>query len=134
MAINQNHTFEELNGIKCGIVEKNVSSERAGFLKNLLEYNQFTVVVVPSPPPKIMTPPPIAPVSDLPPDIQPQPTLPPDLPETFTVGVTDVTFNSINAIFGRLLHTQDGHVVTLSYWQQKEEISKDEIPYFDNKS
>ena len=132
MAINQNHTFEDLNGIKCGIVEKNVLAERAGFLKNLLEYNQFTVVVVPSPPPKITTPPPIAPVSDLPPDIQPQLTLAPDLPETFTVGVTDVTFNSINAIFGRLLHTQDGHVVTLAYWQQKEEISKDEIPYFNN--
>jgi hypothetical protein len=132
VAINQNHTFEDLNGIKCGIVEKNVLAERAGFLKNLLEYNQFTVVVVPSPPPKITTPPPIAPVSDLPPDIQPQPTPAPDLPETFTVGVTDVTFNSINAIFGRLLHTQDGHVVTLAYWQQKEEISKDEIPYFNN--
>ena len=36
MAINQNHTSEELNGIKCVIVEKNVSKERAEFLQQLL--------------------------------------------------------------------------------------------------
>jgi hypothetical protein len=45
MAINQNHLFEELNGIKCGIVEKNVSRERAEFLKKILEYNHYTVVI-----------------------------------------------------------------------------------------
>src|SRR4051794_20032631 len=52
MAINKNHEFEELNGIKCGIVEKNVTAERAEFLKALLEYNRYTVVVAASPPPK----------------------------------------------------------------------------------
>ena len=52
MAINKNHEFEELDGVKCGIVEKNVPPERVAFLKKILEYNKFTVVVVPSPPPK----------------------------------------------------------------------------------
>ena len=52
MAINKNHEFEELDGVKCGIVEKNVKPERVAFLKELLEYNGFTVVTVPSPPPK----------------------------------------------------------------------------------
>ena len=52
MAINKNHEFEELDGVKCGIVEKNVKPERVTFLKKLLEYNGFTVVVVPTPPPK----------------------------------------------------------------------------------
>jgi hypothetical protein len=56
---------------------------------------------------------------------------PPPAPETFTVGVTDITFNPINAIFGRSLHTPDKHVVTLAYWQQKEEVSHDEVPYFE---
>ena len=51
-------------------------------------------------------------------------------PSTFTVGVTDVRFNPTNAIFGRLLQTPDRHVVTLGYWQQKEEVAQDEIPYF----
>ncbi|MGI8636209.1 MAG: hypothetical protein ACR2KZ_12480 [Segetibacter sp.] len=60
-------------------------------------------------------------------------TPPPPPPATFTVGVTDVTFNAINAVFGRLLKTRDGHVVTLAYWQQKEQVAHDEIPYFENK-
>ncbi|HNP54620.1 MAG TPA: hypothetical protein PKK69_08375, partial [Ferruginibacter sp.] len=51
-------------------------------------------------------------------------------PSLFTIGVTDYTFNPINAIFGRLLHTPDGHVVTLAYWHQKESISRDDIPYY----
>ena len=52
MAINKNHLFEELDGIKCGIVEKEVAAERVAFLKKILEYNGFTVISVPSPAPK----------------------------------------------------------------------------------
>ena len=118
MAINKNHEFEELNGVKCGIVEKNVKPERVQFLKKLLEYNKFTVVVVPSPPPKAAAAPVVKVAEGTVPS--PPPPEPPVLPETFTVGVTDYTFNPINAIFGRLLHTPDGHVVTQAYWQQKE--------------
>ena len=39
MAINKNHEFEELDGVKCAIVEKEVKPERVAFLKRLLEYN-----------------------------------------------------------------------------------------------
>ena len=52
MAINKNHEFEELDGVKCAIVEKNVSKERTDFLKQLLEFNKYTVVVVAAAPPK----------------------------------------------------------------------------------
>jgi len=128
MAINQNHLFEELNGIKCGIVEKNVKPERVEFLKSLLEYNHFTVVVAASPTPKAI----VAPVAPAPGTEETVPSTIPPPPETFTVGVTDITFNPINAIFGRLLRTTDGHVVTLAYWQQKESVAHDDIPYFDN--
>jgi hypothetical protein len=112
MAINQNHLFEDLDGVKCAVVEKNVNEERVNFLRPLLEFNGFKVVVVNSPPPKGAAP-------DAP------------IPTTFTIGVTDVTFNATNAIFGRLLHTPDGHVVTLSYWHQKEKISNHTKPYFE---
>ncbi len=132
MAINKNHEFEELDGVKCGIVEKNVLPERVAFLKKILEYNKFTVVVVPSPPPKVAA----APVVKTeegeaapPPSAEPIPTV----PETFTVGLTDYTFNTINAIFGRLLKTPDGHVVTLAYWEQRENESHDEVPYYEKK-
>src|SRR5262245_42562941 len=130
MAINKNHEYEELNGIKCAIVEKNASKERTEFLKQLLEFNQFTVVIVPSPPPKAAPPPKPAAGEAAPP---PEPPLPPP-PETFTVGVTNVAFNPTNAIFGRLLRTRDGRVVTLAYWEQRESSSNDEIPYFEKES
>ena len=128
MAINKNHEFEELNGIKCGIVEKNVTPGRAQFLKNLLEFNQYTVVVVPSPPAKVAPAPAVKPIEGAAPV---PPPVAPAAPETFTVGVTDYTFNPVNAIFGRLLRTPDGHVVTQAYWQQKESMSHDEIPYYE---
>ena len=138
MAINKNHEFEELNGVKCAIVEKNVSAERVAFLKQLLEYNKYAVVVVASPPPKVVAPPtkPVATTevttkSQPQSQTQPEPIPQPQPPETFTVGVTDVTFNPTNAIFGRLLKTPQGHVVTLSYWQQKEAESHDEVPYYE---
>lgn len=130
MAINKNHEFEELDGVKCGIVEKNVSPERVAFLKKLLEFNRFTVVVVPSPPPKVAAAP-VAKVAEGE-EAPPPPPPAPVAPETFTVGVTDYTYNTINAIYGRLLKTPDGHVVTMAYWHQKEAVSHDEIPYYED--
>ena len=138
MAINKNHEFDDLDGVKCAIVERNVFPGRVNFLKSLLEFNGYTVVVVPTPPPKVAAAPP-KPAGTVAEGETPQPALPeapptPPLPETFTVGVTDVSFNATNAIFGRLLHTPDRHIVTLAYWQQKETIPHDEIPYFENKT
>ncbi len=126
MALNKNHEFEELNGVKCGIVEKNVKPSRLAFLKDLLEFNGYTVVTVPTPPPKVAAPPPPKegePVVEAPPV--------PPAPETFTVGVTDYTFNPINAIFGRLLKTNDGNFATWAYWNQQESVSNDEVPYYE---
>src|ERR1700759_4842986 len=102
MAINQNHLSEELNGVKCAIAEKNVAGERVDFLRGVLEYNGFTVVVTASPPPKAAPAPPaggaaLAAVSgpsettDAAPASPVGGAAPP--PETFTVGVTDVMFN-----------------------------------------
>lgn len=142
MAINKNHEFEELNGVKCAIVERNVNEQRVTFLKQLLEFNGYTVVVA-TPAPKVAvapkpTPQPTpAPGPNPEPNPQPEP-LPqpppepqPPPPTTYTVGVTDVTFNPTNAIFGRILKTPDGHVVTAAYWQQKELVSNDEVPYYE---
>ncbi len=128
MAINKNHEFEDLNGIKCAVVEKNVAKERVDFLKQLLEFNKYTVVLQVSPPPKVAP----APVAETSADTIIE--MPAPAPETFTLGVTDVMFNAVNAIFGRLLKTPDGHIVTLAYWNQKERVAKDEIPYFENKA
>ena len=135
MAINKNHEFEDLDSIKCAIVENNASPDRVAFLKQLLELNKYQVVVVGSPAPKAA---PAAPVAapavegdaTTPAPAPPVPEAPP-APTTFTVGVTDLTFNATNAIFGRQLKTDNGTIVTLAYWQEKEAVSNDEVPYFD---
>lgn len=126
MAINQNHPFEDLDGVKCAVVERNAGEARVAFLKALLEQNHYEVVVVPSPPPKAAAKP-AAPEGET----APEPLTPNPQPPTFTVGVTDVTFNTINALFGRLLRTKDGHVVTRDYWLQKSGVSLDDIPYYE---
>jgi hypothetical protein len=127
MALNKNHEFEELNGIKCGIVEKNATPARVIFLKTLLEYNGFEVIAVATPAPKAAVP--AAPKEGEEAVVVPPP---PPAPETFTIGVTDYTFNPTNAIFGRLLKTKGGHIVTLAYWQQEQANSNDAIPYCEN--
>jgi hypothetical protein len=122
MAINKNHEFEELDGTKCCIVEKAVTAERAEFLKNLLQGNGYTVVVSGIVPKAAPAP---APAEG---EEAPAPA-PPPVPTQFTVGVTDMTFNSTNAIFGRLLRTKEGDVVTLKYWKQQESKASD-LPYY----
>lgn len=135
MAINKNHEFEDLDSIKCAIVEKNASPERVAFLKQLLELNKYQVVVVGSPAPKAAPAAPVAAPAAEGDTTTPAPAPPvpeaPAAPTTFTVGVTDLTFNATNAIFGRLLKTENGTIVTLAYWQEKEAVSNDEVPYFD---
>ena len=128
MAINKNHEFGEVGEVKCSIVEKNASKERVAFLKDLLECNGFTVVVAASPLTKAAPAPkpvtegePVSVVKEIPPP-----------PETFTVAVTNVSFNPTNAIFGRQLKTKAGQIVTLAYWEQKENISSEDVPYFEN--
>jgi hypothetical protein len=138
MAINKNHLFDDLNGVKCAIVESNISDVRAQFLKSLLEFNKYKVIIVPEAPPKAPAAPPAPVNAEIGSETtsaaaEPVPAPEPPTPTAFKIGVTDVSFNVTNAIFGRLLHTKDKRVVTMAYWLQKEEVSHDEIPYFDRK-
>lgn len=126
MAINKNHEFEDLNGIKCAVVEKNASQERIDFLKPLLELNGYTVVIAASPPPKAA--PPTKPAEGEAPIVEAPPE--PAAPSTFTIGVTDVRFNVTNALMGRMLKTKERKIVTVNYWNQKENSSSETIPYF----
>jgi hypothetical protein len=132
MAINKNHECEELEGVKCAIVEKDVKPERVEFLRKLLEYNGYTVVAAATPAPKVAPKP--APKSVATAEGEAAPPPPPPAPETFTVGVTDITFNPVNALYGRLLKTPGGRIVTVAYWQQQELVSQDDIPYFERRN
>ena len=118
MAINKNHLFEELDGIKCAIVEANVSKQRMEFLKTLLELNGYSVIVV-----SVVAKPTVA--------KEGEPIEVVEQEEKFTLGVTHLAFNATNAVFGKLLKTQDGKFVTQKYWLQQEEVCDDEVPYYE---
>jgi hypothetical protein len=128
MALNATHTFEELDGVKCSIVEKLVAPERVEFLKELLEHNGYTVVVAGTPPPKAKPAPPPKEGE------APAPVEPPPAPTTFTVGVTDVTFSPMNAVFNRELKDKKGTIVTAAYWRQEAEAPKKDSWYWFNTS
>jgi hypothetical protein len=132
MAINKNHPFEDIEGVKCSVVETGVSEERKDFIKNLLEFNGYSVVVSAEP----VKAKPVVPESapSQPNDSETKPIPEPALPTLYKIGVTDVTFNTTNAIFGRLLKTPDQRIVTQAYWMQKEKVSRDDIPYFESGS
>jgi hypothetical protein len=86
MAINPYQTVEELDGQRCSIIEKGISAGRAEFIKKILEASKQTVI-----------------------DVS-------DAEGKHTIGVTDITFNYIYALYGRRLKTADGHLVTPSIW------------------
>jgi len=114
MKINGKHTIEELNGIRCSVVEKDASAERADFLKRLLEHNRFNVQVQKNlpPPPKPAKP------GETPPE-------PVATPDTYKVGVSDLTFILSTAIYSRKLRTPEGKILSANYWTQ-------ESPEFDD--
>jgi hypothetical protein len=131
MAINKNHPFEDLNGIKCAVVEAGISQERVDFLKPLLEFNGYEVMVADATPPKAAAKP-AAPAAEG--ETAAPVEAAPVAPVLFTLGVTNVMFNATNAVFGRLLKTPDGHIVTQAYWLQKEKVSDEETPYYEKRA
>lgn len=135
----EGHVVEELNGVRCSIVEKNASLERVEFLKKLLEHNGFEVVTAPTPPPPVKpAPKPVAPKPVIDPvtgeavpaaAVPPPPPPPPPAPvgpPTFTIGVTNISFHPMLAVYERSLKTSEGKVVSIAYWNQETE-KRDEL-------
>lgn len=88
------HTVEEINGIRCTVVEKGIPSERVAFLKDLLEFNKLEVVVAEE-----------AKTDEA-------------APTLYTLGVTDIVFNPTIAVYEMGLETRDGKSVSPAYWEQ----------------
>jgi hypothetical protein len=107
MALNKGkHLVEEIDGVRCSVVEKGVSPERTEFLKKLLELNKYTVKV--------------AAEADA---------------ETFKIGVTDMLFNPVVDVYKRDLKSLSGKRVTPAYWlQESTKESEAEVNYWDFKS
>ncbi len=109
MPLKAKHIVEELNGQRCTIVEKGATPERIEFLKTLLEFNKFEVVVTED---KKETE---------------------DAPTLFTIGVTDIVFNAVIAVYEMRLKTPEGKRVSPAYWEQKTTEIVDEYWEFKEK-
>jgi len=104
MSLNKGkHIIEEIDGVRCTIVEKGADANRSRFLKKLLEHNGFTVKTK-----------------------QEEKKEEDESPATFTIGVTDRTFNPVIAVYQRMLRTENGHRVTPDYWNQKTDTTDPE--------
>ncbi|MGD0712180.1 MAG: hypothetical protein ABR968_13485 [Bacteroidales bacterium] len=86
------HTISEINGVRCSVVETGATEERVAFLKALLEHNKFEVKVAEE-------------------NKEGE-------PKTYIIGVTNVLFNPVFAVYERSLKSVDGFKVTPAYWLQ----------------
>jgi hypothetical protein len=96
MAItNAKHLIIEINGVHCTVVETGASLERAAFLRDLLTSNNLEVMELKE-------------VSE-----------DQGLEPKYTIGVTDLLFNPVFAVYERQLKTPEGNPVTPGYWNQE---------------
>ena len=96
MAINNaKHIVGEIDGIRCTIIETGATLDRVAFLSDLLGYNNLEV--------KEMLE-----VSET-----------PGQEPKYTIGVTDLVFNPVFAIYERQLKTREGSLITPGYWKQE---------------
>jgi len=96
MALNNaKHIVSEIDGVRCTIIEMGATLERVAFLSDLLGFNNLEV--------KEMK----------------------EVSETegqdpkYTIGVTDLLFNPVFAVYERQLNTREGSKVTPGYWKQE---------------
>jgi hypothetical protein len=95
MALNNaKHIVSEIDGIRCSIVETGASLERVAFLTDLLTYNNYEVKEL----------------KESSEDSSAE--------QKYTLGVTDLIFNPVFAVYERLLKTREGSVVTPGYWNE----------------
>lgn len=88
------HSEKEIEATRCRVIETGITAERARFLRELLEFNGLVVKA----------------------ELEKKTVE--TAPDTYILGVTDVTFNPVVAVYQRLLRTKDGRKVTPAYWNQ----------------
>ena len=99
------HLVEEIDGVRCTVVEKGITPERAQFLKKLLELNGYQVKTAVD--------------TD---------------PATIKLGVIDLLFNPIIDVYERRLKSPSGKKVTPAYWLQKSDKETEEEVNYWNKA
>ena len=93
MTLKAKHIVEEISGTRCTIIEKGASADRIEFLKNLLEFNKYEILVNAD-------------------------ALVEGAPATFTIGTSNLVFNPVIAVYEMSLKTPEGGKVSPAYWNQ----------------
>jgi hypothetical protein len=115
------HIVKEIDNVLCTVVESGISSQRMNFLKELLEFNKFEVKIEKDKP-KIEV------KEETEAEIKGE-TKVTDVPETYSLGVTDLVFNPMIAVYENTLKRPNGEVVNPPYWNQQPEMPG--VPYYD---
>ena len=95
MVLKAKHIVEEISGRRCTVVEKGIEKNRIDFLKNLLQLNHFEVLVDE-----------VAKTEE-------------STVQLYNLGVTDLVFNPVIAVYELVLKTDKGLPVTPGYWNQE---------------
>ncbi|MEG9327183.1 hypothetical protein V6B16_04485 [Salinimicrobium catena] len=103
MALDGKHTFGSIGDTRVSFVEKKIDEPRKEFLKELLEFNGFEVI------------------------IEEEKRKSEEESLLYTLGVTDMTFNPVIWVYERKLKTFDGRKVTADYWNQ---VSTETAPQY----
>jgi uncharacterized UPF0146 family protein len=99
MVLKAKHIVEEISRRRCTVVEKGIEKNRVDFLKELLQYNQFEVVTEE-----------VAKTEE-------------STVQLFNIGVTDLVFNPVIAVYEMSMKTPKGEPVTAPYWNQESDES-----------
>jgi len=95
MALNKGkHNIVEIEGVRCTLVELGLTESRAGFLKDLLQTNRYEV------------------------KMEKEKAKDGTILDTWQLGVTDLLFNPVIALFAQKLVRKDRKAVTQAYWNQ----------------
>jgi hypothetical protein len=95
MVLKAKHIVEEIGGQRCTVVEKGIEKSRVDFLTALLQLNNFEVIVEEVVKTEEMT------------------------TQLYNIGVTDLVFNPVIAVYEMSLKTVKGEPVTAAYWNQE---------------
>jgi hypothetical protein len=96
MALNNaKHIIGEIDGIRCTIIESGATLERIAFLSDLLSFNNLVT-------------------KDMKESVET-----PGEEQKYTLGVTDLVFNPVFAVYERQLKNREGTFVTPGYWKEE---------------
>jgi hypothetical protein len=105
------HIVEEIDGVRCTIVEKNITESRLNFLTDLRKHNGYETKV------------------------REEPAIDGAVEKLFTLGVTDILFNPLVDVYKRRLKSKTGLKVTPAYWLQiSSKETEAEVNYWDFES